>query len=71
MGLKYWKYNKGEDASHEQKNGEPLSTECTLILRGRVRVVIAGEETTLSAGEYVIPPNTPSNLIIEVLEGGR
>jgi quercetin dioxygenase-like cupin family protein len=70
MGLKYWKYNKGEEASHKQKNGEPLSTECTLILGGRVRGVIAGEEITLSAGEYVIiPPNTPGNLIKEVLEG--
>jgi len=62
MGLKYWKYNKGEEASHKQKNGEPLG--------GRVRGVIAGEEITLSAGEYVIiPPNTPGNLIKEVLEG--
>ena len=69
MGLKYWKFNKGEEASHKPKSGEPLSTECDLILSGRVRGLIAGEEITLSAGDYVIiPPNTPSNLIQEVLE---
>jgi mannose-6-phosphate isomerase-like protein (cupin superfamily) len=69
MGLKYWKFNKGEEVSHKQKSGEPLSTECNLILEGRVRGTIAGEEITLSAGEYVIiPPKTASNLIEEVLE---
>ena len=69
VGLKYWRFNKGEEASHEPKNGEPLSTEFDLILSGRVHGVIAGMDIILSAGEYVIiPPNTPSNLILKVLE---
>jgi mannose-6-phosphate isomerase-like protein (cupin superfamily) len=68
MGLKYWKFKKGEEPSHKAKS-EPLATECTMIFEGRVRGTIAGEQITLSAKEYVIiPPNTPSNLIEEVLE---
>ncbi len=69
MGLKYWKFNKGEEGAHKPKDGEPLSTECTMIFSGRVRGTIAGEKITLAAGEYVIiPPKTPSNLVEEILE---
>ena len=70
MGLKYWKFNKGEESSHKPKTlGEPVATECDMIFQGKVRGNIGGEQITLSAGEYVIiPPNTPSNLIEEVLE---
>jgi mannose-6-phosphate isomerase-like protein (cupin superfamily) len=69
MGLKYWKFSKGEEALHKPKKGEPGATECTMIFKGSVRGTIDGEQITLSAGEYVIiRPNTPSNLIEKVLE---
>jgi quercetin dioxygenase-like cupin family protein len=69
MGLKYWKFKKGEETLHKPKKGEPVATECDLILEGKVRGTIDGEIITLSAGEYVIiPPNISSNLIEEVLE---
>jgi quercetin dioxygenase-like cupin family protein len=70
LELKYWKLDKGQDRSHRAKeNGEPVATECTLILEGKVRGSIDGQTVYLSAGEYVlIHPRVPSNLVEEVIE---
>ena len=68
LELKYWKFEKGHEGK-PKVNGEPVATECTLILEGKVRGNIDGQTVYLSAGEYVlIHPRVPSNLIEEVIE---
>ena len=69
LELKYWRFERGQEKNHRAKDGEPVATECTLILEGKVRGNIDGQTVYLSAGEYVlIHPRVPSNLVEEVIE---
>lgn len=64
--VKYWEYPKGQ-TDHEAK--ESAIIECTFILKGKIRGVIAGKEVVLKAGDYVvIAPGIPNNTVIEILE---
>ena len=48
---------------------ESAIIECTFILSGKVKGIVAGEEVILEAGDYiVIEPGVPNNLVIEILE---
>ena len=64
--IKYWEFPVGK-TSHDTKTSAIF--ECTLILSGKCRGEIEGEEYIFSAGDYIaIQPNTPNNLVIEILE---
>jgi len=64
--VKYWAFKAGP-TGHKAK--ESAIIECTLILKGKVKGVINGQEVVLSAGEYfVIKPGVQSNIPTEALE---
>lgn len=43
--------------------------ECSIFIEGKAKAIIDGKEYTVSAGEYIaIQPNTPNNLVAEILE---
>ncbi|HCH34619.1 MAG: hypothetical protein UY35_C0023G0015 [Candidatus Saccharibacteria bacterium GW2011_GWC2_48_9] len=64
--IKYWEFPLGP-TSHDTKVSAIF--ECTLILTGRTRAVIDGQEVILSAGDYLaIEPGTPNNTVVEILE---
>jgi len=64
--IKYWEFETGF-TDHPTK--ESAIIECTFILAGKVRGIVASEEVILSAGDYiVIEPGVPNNLVIEILE---
>jgi len=64
--IKYWEFPLGP-TSHETKVSAIF--ECTLLLTGRTRAVIDGQEVILSAGDYIaIEPGTPNNTVVEILE---
>jgi quercetin dioxygenase-like cupin family protein len=65
--IKYWSYLKGANQGHDTKKSSII--ECTFVLTGAVKGVIDGEEIIFRAGDYVvIQPETPNNMIIDVLE---
>ena len=65
--IKYWEYPKGQPANHPMKVSSII--ECTFILKGSARAIVDGQEIVLSQGDYiVIPPGTPNNVIVEILE---
>lgn len=65
--VKYWERKAGEAPNHPTKVSATI--ECTLILKGKTRCMVDGQETTLKAGDYiVIQPGTPNNTVVEVLE---
>lgn len=64
--IKYWEFPLGP-TTHDTKVSAIF--ECTVILSGKVRGTIDGENIVLSAGDYVaIEPGTPNNLVVEILE---
>lgn len=64
--IKYWEFPVGP-TNHGMKVSAIF--ECTLILAGKTRAVIDGEERVLTAGDYVaIQPGTPNNTVAEILE---
>lgn len=64
--IKYWEYEVGR-TDHPTKQSSVI--ECTFLLSGKVKGIIAGEEVTLSAGDYiVIEPGIPNNLVRNILE---
>ena len=64
--IKYWEFPVGPTA-HDTKVSAIF--ECTIILAGKTRANIDGEEVILSAGDYIaIEPGTPNNLVAEILE---
>jgi quercetin dioxygenase-like cupin family protein len=67
LEIKYWEFKAGEDTKHPMKISSTI--ECVLILKGKTKCLVDGEEKTLKAGDYiVIKPGTPSNAAIEILE---
>lgn len=43
--------------------------ECSIFISGKSRAIIDGVEHIIGAGDYVaIQPNTPNNLVVEILE---
>lgn len=64
--IKYWEFAVGP-TNHDTKTSAIF--ECTIILTGKTKAVIDGKEVELKAGDYVaIEPNTPNNLVVEILE---
>lgn len=64
--IKYWEFEVGL-TDHVTK--ESAIIECTFILSGKVKGIVAGEEVILEAGDYiVIEPGVPNNLVIEILD---
>lgn len=64
--IKYWEFPIGP-TTHDTKVSAIF--ECTLVLSGKIRGTIDDAEITLSAGSYIaIEPNTPNNLVVEILE---
>lgn len=64
--IKYWEFPVGP-TTHDTK--ESAIFECTLILTGKTRANIDGDEVILSAGDYIaIEPGTPNNTVVEILE---
>jgi quercetin dioxygenase-like cupin family protein len=67
LEVKYWSYGRGGGQSHRTKSSTTL--EWSLILSGKVRAKLGNESVILNSGDYVlIHPNTPNNLVDEVLE---
>jgi len=67
LEIKYWEFEKGDEHDHPPKVSAIV--ECTVILSGQTKAMIGGQETILRTGDYVvIEPNTPNNLVAEVLE---
>ena len=65
--ISYWEFKAGSDTKHPAKVSAII--ECTLILKGKTKCLIDGNETILKAGDYiVIKPNTPNNIVAEILE---
>ena len=65
--IMYWEFKAGEDTNHPMKVSSII--ECTLILKGKTKCMIDGNETVLKAGDYiVIKPGVPNNTVSEVLE---
>lgn len=68
MAIKFWQFKKGQITNHKTKY-QKFATECTVILKGKIKARIGSEEMILLAGEYIVlPPNTISNLALEILE---
>jgi quercetin dioxygenase-like cupin family protein len=64
--IKYWEFKTGA-TDHPLKQSATI--ECTFILKGKTRAMIADEEIILVAGDYVvIEPGTPNNTVVEILE---
>ena len=64
--IKYWEYKVGE-TDHPMKESSII--ECTIILKGKIKAVINGDELVLKAGEYVVvEPGIPNNTATYVLE---
>ena len=71
LEVKYWEFVAGDNTGHEQVK-ESSTTEWTFLLEGRLRAIIGDDTFELGAGQYVlIHPNTPNNLISEVLEDAK
>jgi mannose-6-phosphate isomerase-like protein (cupin superfamily) len=67
LEIMYWEFKAGEATNHPLKVSSII--ECTLILKGRTRCVIDGQEKILKAGDYiVIKPGVPNNNVFEILE---
>ncbi|HEY4494346.1 MAG TPA: hypothetical protein VJB95_02890 [Candidatus Paceibacterota bacterium] len=67
MSVKFWHFQKGEK-DHKTKF-QRFSTECTVVIKGKLKAKIESDEFEFNEGEYVvIPPNIVSNLAIEALE---
>lgn len=67
MSVKFWHFKKGEKA-HKTKL-QKISTECTILIKGKLKARIESEEFEFIEGEYiVIHPNVESNLAIVALE---
>jgi quercetin dioxygenase-like cupin family protein len=67
LEVKYWSFERGGGQTHAPKISETL--EWSLILSGKVKALLGGDELILSAGDYVlIHPGTPNNLVAAVLE---
>lgn len=68
VAVKFWKFEKGKNTNHEFKF-QKIATECTFILKGKIRAQIGSKKMILKAGDYVvIPPRIKSNLAIRALE---
>ncbi len=68
FAVKFWKFKKGQETNHPPKY-QRFATESTFILKGKLKARIENDEFLFVEGDYVvIPPNTVSNLAIEVLE---
>lgn len=66
LEIKYWEYEVGT-TDHPSK--ESATIECTFILSGKTKGFVGADEIILNAGEYiVIQPNTPNNLVAEILK---
>ena len=66
LEIKYWEYQRKDKPKPRMKTSCTL--ECTLILRGKVRGTINGENVTLCDGEYaVIQPGVPNAIPQKVL----
>ena len=64
--IKYWEFPIGA-TTHDTKTSAIF--ECTIILSGRCRGVVDGQDIELKAGDYIaIPPDTPNNLVVEIIE---
>ena len=67
LEVMYWEFKAGETTNHPMKVSSII--ECTLILKGKTKCMIDGEEKILKAGDYiVIKPGVPNNNVFEVLE---
>lgn len=65
--IMYWEFKAGEATNHPMKVSSII--ECTLILKGKTKCLIDGEERILKAGDYiVIKPGVPNNNVFEILE---
>lgn len=65
--IMYWEFKAGEVTNHPMKVSSII--ECTLILKGKTKCLIDGEERILKAGDYiVIKPGVPNNNVFEILE---
>jgi|SRR3989338_8318216 len=68
FAVKFWKFKKGQETNHPSKY-QRFATEATFVLKGKLRAKIEEDEFLFVEGDYVIiPPNTTSNLAIEVME---
>ena len=68
MGVKFWKFFKGEEKGHSFKY-EKEAVECSIIIKGKVRGIVDNREIIFEEGDYiVIPAKIRSNMIMEVLE---
>jgi len=64
--INYWEFEVGL-TNHPTK--ESTIIECTFVLSGKVKGIVAGEEVILKAGDYiVIEPGVSNNIVIEILE---
>jgi len=65
--IKYWEFSKGETGNHPAKVSSIF--ECTIVLKGKLKAMINGDEVEINAGDYIaIEPGTPNNLVVETLE---
>lgn len=65
--IMYWEFRAGEATNHPMKESSII--ECTLILKGKTKCIIDGEEKILETGDYiVIKPGVPNINVFEVLE---
>ena len=64
--IKYWEFEVGLT---EHPTKESSIIECTFILSGKVKGIVAGKVIILNAGDYiVIEPGVSNNLVTEILE---
>jgi quercetin dioxygenase-like cupin family protein len=65
--IKYWEFKAGSVTGHPVKVSSII--EVTLVIKGKVRSMIDGQELILKAGDYVIiKPGVENNLQVEILD---
>lgn len=65
--VKYWEFKAGDIVNHGIKVSATI--ECTLILKGKTKCFIDGQDIILKQGDYiVIKPGVQNNSVAEILE---
>ena len=68
MSVKFWYFKKNQKTEHKDKF-QRFATECTVVIKGRLKAKIENDEFEFQEGDYVVvPPNIVSNLALEALE---
>jgi quercetin dioxygenase-like cupin family protein len=66
--IKYWNLKKGGSFTHPRSK-QKEAVHCVIVLKGRLRGEVDGEEVILDKYDYlVIPPKIYSNVILDIFE---